>query len=124
MPTRTEQLREAKQRQRRKDRHAGQVLYQIKLPIADRDRLKAGMKDAKFIRRFRDFLAHELITVSDYPNLALLCWNRRVEYVTREDAFNLYEGNWRLVDEAGLLADERALIEELTAEFGRGVINA
>ena len=124
MQTRQEQLRAAKRRQRSKDRKAGKGLYQVKLPIAFCDRLKAGMSDPDFVRRFCAFLQHEIIRVDDYPNLSLICWNRELEYMTREHAFKLYERNWRLVDDASLLDDERALIRQLTDEFGRGVINA
>jgi len=124
MDTRQAQLRAAKRRQRSKDRQAGQVLYQIKLPAALRDRLKAGMRSAAFVTRLHDFLRREVIRVEDYPNLALLCWNRDLEYMTREDAFQLYERNWRLVYADNLTPEEQALIDELTREFGRSLVNA
>ena len=38
------------------------------------------------------------VRIADYPNLELLCWNRRAPYVTRREAFALYERNWRFVD--------------------------
>lgn len=88
------------------------------------DRLKAGMSDSGFVQRFCAFLQYEIIAVDDYPNLALLCWNRDLEYVTRKDAFKLYERNWRLIDDSALHDDERALIRQLTDEHGLGVINA
>ena len=124
MATRQEQLRAAKRRQRLKDGQRGQALYQIKLPIALRDRLKAGMRSAAFMARLHAFLRHEIIRINDYPNLALLCWNRKLEYIIREDAFALYERNWRLVDTANLSGAEQALIDALKAEFGRNLINA
>lgn len=122
--TRREQLRAAKRRQRQREREAGQAVHQVKLPTALCDRLKAGMKDAHFVERFAAFLQHELVRVDDYPGLKLLCWNLHVQYVTREDAFKLYERNWRLFDEHGLDTHERALLRELKDEFGRGFINA
>lgn len=82
------------------------------------------MKDAHFVERFAAFLQHELVRVDDYPGLKLLCWNLHVQYVTREDAFKLYERNWRMFDEHGLDTHERALLRELKDEFGRGFINA
>ena len=124
MGTRQEQLREAKRRQRLKDRQAGQALYQLRLPAALRDRLKAGMRSAGFVARLHAFLRHEVIRIADHPGLALLCWSRDVEYVTREDAFRLYERNWRLVDFESLEPEEQALIGALKAEFGRDVLNA
>ncbi len=124
MDTRREQLRTAKHRQRLKERQAGIGLYQIKLPFALREKLKTGMRDQRFVERFFTFLNAEVINIDRYPNLALLCWNRNVEYMTRREAFDLYERNWRLVDDAGLLDHERTFIDELTQEFGRGVFNA
>jgi len=124
MTTRQEQLRAAKRRQRMKDRQTGQVLYQIKLPEPLRDRMKVGLRSAAFVARFHAFLRHEVIRVADYPSLALLCWNRDVEYMTREDAFKLYERNWRLVDADSLARDERVFIDELATRFGRSLINA
>lgn len=124
MDSRQEQLRTAKRRQRLKDRQAGQALYQVKLPAALRDRLRAGMRSAAFVARFHAFLRHEIIRVDDYPSLALLCWNRDLEYMTREDAFGLYERNWRLIDVDDLSPEERALIGALKEEFGHNVINA
>ena len=65
-----------------------------------------------------------LVRVADYPNLELLCWNIGSACVTRRNAFALYERNWRLVDVAGAPEHERALIDDLAREFGRGLINA
>jgi hypothetical protein len=113
MATRREQLRAAKQRQRQKDRRQGQALYQVKLPVELRDRLKAGMRIPAFVARFHVFLRHEMIRVADHPSLALLCWNRDLEYMAREDAFRLYERNWRLLEVEHLARDERALIDDL-----------
>ena len=65
-----------------------------------------------------------LVRVADYPNLKLICWNIGAAWVTRRNAFALYERNWRLVDVAGAPEHERALIDDLAREFGRGLINA
>ena len=122
--TRREQLRAATQRQRRRDRSAGFRLYQIKLPSGLCERLKAGMREPRFVDRLHAFLRHELIPVDDYPGLRLLCWNRRAPYVTRREAFALYERNWRFVDVGATPEHERALIDALAHEFGHGLINA
>ena len=63
-----------------------------------------------------------MVRVDEYPNLKLL--NLKAPYVTRRDAFSLYERNWRLVDHAAASAHERAFIDDLAREFGRGLINA
>ena len=65
-----------------------------------------------------------MVQVDEYPNLKLLCWNLKTPYVTRREAFSLYERNWRLVDHAVAPAHERAFIDDLAREFGRGLINA
>ena len=65
-----------------------------------------------------------MVRVADYPNLNLLCWSFEAHFVTRRNAFSLYERNWRWLDVAGAPEHERALIEELAREFGRGLINA
>lgn len=82
------------------------------------------MRDPGFVQRLHDFLEHEMIKIDQYSNLTLICWNRDLEYMTREDAFKLYERNWRLVDEAHMTTEERSFLRELINEFGRGVINA
>ena len=65
-----------------------------------------------------------LVRVDEYPNLKLLCWNVEAPCITRRNAFALYERNWRLVDVAVAPEHERALIDDLAREFGRGLINA
>ena len=65
-----------------------------------------------------------MVRVDEYPNLKLLCWNLKAPCVTRREAFSLYERNWRLVDHAAASAHERAFIDDLAREFGRGLINA
>ena len=121
---RKQQLRSAKRRQRQKERDAGLALYQIRMPKHLCHRLKAGMQNPVFVQKIQDYIVHEIIEVAAFPNLALLIWNQDVEYLTRKDAFQLYERNWRHIDEAHLPAHERALIDELALEFGHGVISA
>ncbi|MXW34388.1 MAG: hypothetical protein F4X11_02980 [Acidobacteria bacterium] len=82
------------------------------------------MREAAFVDRLHAFLRRELLLVDDYPALKLLCWNRRIRYITRRDAFALYERNWRFVDLAGAPKRERMLIDDLAREFGNGLINA
>lgn len=64
------------------------------------------------------------LRLTDYPQLQLIAWNRSVDALIEDDeAFALYERNWRYVDEAALLPHERQLIEHLTQAFGHGVMN-
>ncbi|HEY0918587.1 hypothetical protein [Devosia sp.] len=62
-----------------------------------------------------------LIVPKDFPELGLLVWNRDVARpIPREEAFAIYERNWRHVDAGRLTPAEAYLIEELTHEFGHG----
>ncbi|KQT85338.1 hypothetical protein [Aurantimonas sp. Leaf443] len=61
------------------------------------------------------------IVPADFPALALLAWNRDpTRALSAEDAFNLYERNWRHVDIDTLTPAERDLIAALTRAFGGG----
>lgn len=63
------------------------------------------------------------IRIDDYPELALLAWNRVVREVAEDEALALYEANWRFVDVEHLLPVERALIDRLANQYGHGVLN-
>jgi hypothetical protein len=61
------------------------------------------------------------VVPADYPELALLAWNRDPACpIAAEEAFALYERNWRHVDAGGLTPQEAALVRELTDLFGHG----
>jgi hypothetical protein len=124
MDQRKTQLRQAKQRQRERDRAAGLVLYQTKLPGHLARRLKAGLNNPGFRDIFSRFLETELVEVSDFPQLKQLCWNLKTEFVTRADALAIYERNWRLVDQDNLEPTERRFIDDLVMQLGKGVMNA
>ncbi len=111
MDQRRNQLRQAKQRQRERDREAGLVLYQTKLPLHLARRLKAGLNNPGFRVLFNEFLEAELIALADFPQLQQLCWNLKVEFLTRADAHAIYERNWRLIDQANLAPTELNLIQ-------------
>ena len=64
-----------------------------------------------------------VVRIDDYPQLRDLAWNRSGGLIQAREAFQLYERNWRYVDVNRLEANERALIERLTVEFGGGVVN-
>ncbi len=121
--TRAEQLRRAKRAQRERARARGLVHYQIELPRADAERLKAGLRQPDFARRLKAFLQETVIAVDDYDNLKALCWNRKARFLGAEEAFRLYERNWRHVDRVNLTEAERALVGRLAERFGNGVLN-
>ena len=65
-----------------------------------------------------------MLRLNDYPQLRLIAWNLRDSDTVEEcEAFSIYERNWRFVEQAQLIASEKALIAHLTKEFGRGVMN-
>lgn len=60
------------------------------------------------------------IRVSAWPQLKRLAWQLRGDAtLSHEEALELYERNWRHVDEKALTTKERALIDALLAKFGR-----
>lgn len=120
---RREQVRLAKRAQRARERDAGLVTVPVKLPAPQAERLRAAMACSDFACRLRDLLDDALIDTAAYENLKVLCWNRRDRYLGAEEAFRLYERNWRLVDRRRMTGDERALIGRLAARYGNGVLN-
>jgi transcriptional regulator with XRE-family HTH domain len=61
-----------------------------------------------------------VIRVADWPQLQRLAWQLRSDSeVTPREALDLYERNWRHVDQRALSARERAFLEALLAKFGR-----
>ena len=66
----------------------------------------------------------KMIRISDYPQLRFIAWNRPGDDIlSDEDAFALYERNWRFVDQKALDDRELALIERLTNEVGHGYLH-
>ena len=121
---RRRQLRLAKRRQREREKQRDLVIYQLRLPRGLAEKLKAGVKQAGFMSDFRSFIDYRVICIDDFENLRLLAWNRTGRFVTRAEAFQLYERNWRHVDLDGMSAEEHELITRLKQEYGNGVINA
>jgi transcriptional regulator with XRE-family HTH domain len=59
------------------------------------------------------------IPLANHPQLARLAWQHPgATEVTPEEALNLYERNWRHIDQAALAPQERALIHGLVASLG------
>lgn len=64
-----------------------------------------------------------MIVPAEFPQLQALLWNRdAVRPISAEEAFALYERNWRFVDQARLTEREKLLIRNLADEFGHGVL--
>lgn len=62
-----------------------------------------------------------MVIPAAYPELRQLAWNRDpTKPITDEEAFGLYEANWRHVDRDALCPEERRLIKDLTARIGGG----
>jgi hypothetical protein len=121
--SRREQLRLAKRAQRERERAAGMMAVPLKLAARDAERMRVAMARPEFTSRLRGLLDDALVEIAAHENLAALCWNRRDRYLGAEEAFRLYERNWRLVDRRRMTPSERALIERLAARYGNGVLN-
>ena len=121
--SRREQLRHAKRAQRGRERAAGMTIVPLKLAARDAERLRAAMARPEFVRDLRGMLDEKLVDTAAFENLAALCWNRRERYLAAEEAFRLYERNWRHVDARRMKPTERALVERLQARYGNGVLN-
>ena len=61
------------------------------------------------------------ISIDDYPQLALLAWNRTVRTLSELEALALYKANRQWVDLSLMDERERALLARLVAEHGKGV---
>jgi transcriptional regulator with XRE-family HTH domain len=59
------------------------------------------------------------IRLADYPQLEQLAWQYQgATKVTPAEALNLYERNWRHIEQGALAPNERALIQNLVARLG------
>lgn len=67
-------------------------------------------------------MADQLI-IDNYPQLALLAWNRVVRQIDEEEAFALYEANWRFIEKDSLIPIEATLVNRLVQRYGHGVWN-
>lgn len=121
---RREQLRRAKRAQRERQRRAGVVDVQLTVPKGLAEKLAVARRAEDFAQQLEQALDRIVVRIADYPQLEDLAWNRTDRFIRAEEAFQLYERNWRFVEPARLEPHERDLIEHLKREFGRGEINA
>ena len=76
--------------------------------------------------RHNEFMkaAADTFVIGELPQLRLIAWNRNPEdAITGEEAFDLYERNWRFIDETAMLPHERAVLDRLTREYGHGILH-
>jgi len=63
------------------------------------------------------------ISVDEYPQLRQIAWHMAPgQALSPDEAFALYERNWRHVDPEAMDSRERALLDQLTATVGHGVL--
>ena len=63
------------------------------------------------------------IVPAEFPQLQALAWNRdAARPIPAEEAFALYERNWRFVDQKRLTPREKQLIRKLADKFGHGIL--
>ncbi|HMC15600.1 MAG TPA: helix-turn-helix transcriptional regulator [Albitalea sp.] len=64
------------------------------------------------------------IRIDDYPQLRQIAWHLAPgsREIAPEEAFALYERNWRHVEPQAMGSAERALVKRLTASIGKGVL--
>ncbi|TPN70774.1 hypothetical protein FJ986_00645 [Mesorhizobium sp. B1-1-1] len=64
-----------------------------------------------------------MIVPAEFPELQALVWSRDVTRpIPAEEAFAIYERNWRFVDQERLTTSERLLIQNLAEKFGQGIL--
>lgn len=64
-----------------------------------------------------------MIRINQYPQLRFVAWNRHNEFIDEAEALELYEVNWRFVDQKNLSTQERELINRLVKDYGNGVLH-
>ena len=63
------------------------------------------------------------IHLAEYPQLKQLAWHiAGIDAITPEDALNLYERNWRHVNQKALDKHEMALVKRLVERCGHGAM--
>lgn len=63
------------------------------------------------------------VRVGDYPQLHAIAWQlRRDTELDEVEALQLYERNWRHVDQSAMSDDERAFVRHLADTHSRGVL--
>ncbi|TPJ55352.1 hypothetical protein [Mesorhizobium sp. B2-6-4] len=64
-----------------------------------------------------------MIVPAEFPELQALVWSRdATRPIPAEEAFAIYERNWRFVHQERLTTSERLLIQNLAEKFGQGIL--
>ena len=67
-------------------------------------------------------MKHEkYVNKADYYELNLILWDWGADLISEEAAFRKYEERWRFIDPKKMANKEKAFVEYLTKEYGRGV---
>jgi hypothetical protein len=65
-----------------------------------------------------------MVDIRHYPQLRMITWHLPdTIFIEEQDAFAIYERNWRFIDEPSLTETEKQLIQHLTDEYGQGLLN-
>ena len=121
---RPEQLRRAKRAQRARERAAGLVGVELRLPAPLAKRLRTAAASSTFAQDMDRFLDELVLDIERWPRLRELAWNRKDRWIPAHEALSLYERNWRFIEGQPLAREEAALIERLKARYGSGLLNA
>src|SRR5687768_958308 len=97
-----------------RDDRAGRLLQDDQLPRRRSTAPRTRRRPAR----------HARIRLRDFAQLRQIAWqlDPGVVELGPEEAFALYERNWRHVDRDAMDAAERALLADLTATVGKGVL--
>jgi hypothetical protein len=113
----------AKRAQRSRERESGLVVVQLRLSAGLAKRLSFAARQRDFEAALSAFLDAETVDIASYPELKLLCWNRRSAFLSALEAWELYERNWRFVDRGRMESKERELIRMLAERFGGEILH-
>jgi hypothetical protein len=64
-----------------------------------------------------------MVEIARYPALRLLTWQMHQDLIREDEAFSIYEREWRHVDAERLTQAERELVGRLARRYGRGLLN-
>lgn len=65
---------------------------------------------------------YECISIDDFEQLRWITWYMSGETVSPKEALEIYERNWRHVEQDLLQPHERALIDRLVRTVGKGIL--
>jgi hypothetical protein len=116
--SRAEQLRRAKRAQRERERAAGLVAVELRIPALLAKRLRTAASSPKFAADMDRLLDELVIDMHRWPRLRELAWNRKDRWIPAHEALSIYERNWRFIEGQPLDKEEAALIKRLKGRYG------